>query len=548
MQMNLLHWMRTKRLVVLAVVLVLAMALVSGCGGKAKKEAATKTVSDTLYIGMANAPEFFNPFLNPGIAGKYAIRFMYDTLVSMPEPNQFTPALAESFDSKDNQTFTIKINPKAKWTDGKPVTAHDVAFTLNTIANPKVETSKRTYIKMLEGVDDKGILPEGVKAISGVKVVDDRTLTLKTKTAVDPNYLKSFLGFEVFIAPKHVFEKVEPTAFSTFEASIKPSVTSGPFKFVTYKTNDHVEYAANTDYYRGVPKLKKIFIRIMNGTNLVTELKSGGIQMVAGGGIGILPIKDLDMLKKDSKLVIRTAPALQNQNLDINNSLPEFNVKFRQAVTTAINRKQIVDQLFKGTAQVVPTLFTPASSVYDKNVTPLPYDPGKAKQLLAESGFDTSKEIILSVPIGNILREQSADLIQQDLKAIGLNVKQQKMDFPTLLAKARKGEYQMILIGYGLTVDPDYSSYFVPGGSNNYAHTNDAKLTKMMLDAAAMTSADKRKVAYSEIQKYMKEQQFITCLYSPDYIIGQSKSLKGGTKDFWDGSLSNLHEWSFEAK
>ncbi len=117
-------------------------------------------MSDTLYIGMANAPEFFNPFLNPGIAGKYAIRFMYDTLVGMPEPNKFTPALAESFDSKDSQMFTIKINPKAKWTDGKPVTAHDVAFTLNTIANPKVETSKRTYVKMLEGVDDKGILPK----------------------------------------------------------------------------------------------------------------------------------------------------------------------------------------------------------------------------------------------------------------------------------------------------------------------------------------------------------------------------------------------------
>ncbi len=546
--MKLLHWMRTKRLMVLTVALVLALALVSGCGSKGKKEETAKAVSDTLYIGMANAPEFFNPFLNPGIAGKYAIRFMYDTLVGMPEPNKFTPALAESFDSKDNQNFTIKINPKAKWTDGKPVTANDVAFTLNTIANPKVETSKRSYIKMLVGVNDDGILPEGVKEIAGVKVVDDRTLTLKTKTPVDPNYLKSFLGFEVFIAPKHVFEKADPTAISSFEASIKPSVTSGPFKFVTYKTNDHVEYAANADYYQGVPKLKKIFIRIMNGTNLVTELKSGGIQMVAGGGIGILPIKDLDMLKKDSNLVVRTAPALQNQNLDINNSLPEFNVKFRQAVTTAINRKQIVDQLFKGTAQVVPTLFTPASDFYDASVTPLPYDPAKAKQLLAESGFDTSKEIILSVPIGNVLREQSADLIQQDLKAIGLNVKQQKMDFPTLLGKARKGDYQMILIGYGLTVDPDYSSYFVPGGSNNYAHTDDPKLTQMMLDAAALTSAAQRKTAYSEIQKYMKEQQFITCLYSPDYIIGQSKKLKGGTKDFWDGSLTNLHEWSLDGK
>jgi peptide/nickel transport system substrate-binding protein len=360
--------------------------------------------------------------------------------------------------------------------------------------------------------------------------------------------LKSFLGFEVFIVPKHVFEKIDIAAIPASEAATKPSVTSGPFKFVTYKTNDHVEYAANTEYYQGVPKLKKIFIRVMNGTNLVTELKSGGIQMVTGGGIGILPIKDLDMLKKDEKLVIKTTPSFQGQYLDINNSLPEHNTKFRRAVTMAINRKQIVDQLFKGTAQVVPTIYTPASDFYDASVKNLPYDPEAAKKLLAESGYDTSKEIILSVPIGNVLREQSADLIQQDLKAIGLNVKQQKMDFPTLLAKARKGEYQMILIGYGLTVDPDYSSYFVPGGSNNYAHTNDPKLTKMMLDAAVMTSAAQRKTAYSEIQKYMKEQQFITCLYSPDYIIGQTKSLKGGTKDFWDGSLSNLHEWSFEGK
>lgn len=545
--MGLLNRMRTKRLFVLGVALVLVVALLSGCGGKGGEKAATAG-SDTLYIGMANPPEFFNPFLNPGIAGKWAIRFMYDTLVGMPEPNKFTPALASSFESKDNQNFTIKMNPKAKWTDGKPVTAQDVAFTLNTIANPKVETSKRSYIKMLEGVNDSGILPEGVTAISGVVVVDDQTLTLKTKTPVDPNYLKSFLGFEVFIAPKHIFEKIDPAAIASSDPATKPSVTSGPFKFVTYKTNDHVEYAANTDYYQGMPKLKKIFIRIMNGTNLVTELKSGNIQMVAGGGIGIIPIKDIEMLKKDSKLVVKTVPALQGQYLDVNNSNPEYNTKFRNAVTMAINRQQIVDQLFKGAAQLVPTIYTPASDVYDKNVAQVPYDPAKAKQLLAESGFDVSKEIVLSVPIGNVLREQSADLIQQDLKAIGLNVKQEKVDFPTLLAKSRKGDFQMILIGYGLTVDPDYSSYFVPGGSNNYAHTDDSKLTKMMLDAANMTSAQQRKAAYSEIQQYLKDEQFITALYSPDYIIAQSKNLKGGIKEFWDGSQTNLHEWSLEGK
>jgi len=541
--MSLLNWMRKKKLLVFGVAMVLGVSLLSGCGGK---EVKTKANSDTLYIGMANPPEFFNPLLNPRIAGKFAIRFMYDSLLGMPEPNKFTPALADSFETKDSQNYTIKLNPKAKWTDGKPVTADDVVYTLNLIANPKVETSKNSNIKMLEGLNEQGKLPEGVSKIPGLVAVDAHTVTLKTKTPVDPNYIKNFLGFEVFIAPKHIFEKIDPAAIGSSEAATKPTVTSGPFKFVTYKTNDHIEYTANTDYYQGVPKLKKIFVRIMNGTLLVTELKAGNIQMVAGGGIGIVPIKDIDILKKDSKLSVQTVPSFQGQYLDVNNSIPEFNAKFRNAVTTAINRQQIVDQLYKGTAQLVPTIYTPISPVFDKNLKSLAYDPAKAKALLAESGFDTSKEITLEVPIGNVLREQSASLIQQDLTAIGLKVKQEKVDFPTLLARARKGDYQMILIGYGLPVDPDYSSYFVPGGSNNYAHINDPKLTEMMLAAASMTDANQRKAAYVKIQEYMGEQQFLTTLYAPDWIIAQSKRLHGGIRPFWDGSLVDLHQWSLD--
>jgi peptide/nickel transport system substrate-binding protein len=543
MIMGLLNWMRKRKSLILGVSMLVGVAMLSGCGGN-KGGAGGKT-GDTLYIGMTNAPDSFNPLFNPGIAGQFAIRFMYDTLLGMPEPNKFTPQLAESFESQDNQNFTIKINPKAKWTDGTPVTAADVVYTLNLIANPKVETSKGTYINMLEGVDDKGKLVSG-DAIPGLAAKDEKTVVFKTKAPVDPNYLKSMLGFEVYIVPKHVFEKIDPAAIANSEAATKPTVTSGAYKFVAYVTNDHVEYAANEDYYKGAPKLKKLFIRVMNGTNLVTELKSGNVQLAAGGGIGVIPVKDLDVLKKDSKLIVKTAPSFAGQYLEVNNSNPMFNVKFRRAVTMAINRKQLVDQLYKGTAQVVPTVYTMASPVYDKSVEPLPYDPAKAKEELAASGFDTSKELTLQVPLGNVLREQSADLIQQDLKAIGLNVKQQKLDFPTVLGNAKKGDYELLLLGYGLTADPDYSSYFIPGGSSNFAHTDDPTLTDMMLKAAAMTSADQRKTAYVEIQKYMRDNQFVTSLYETDYIMAQSKNLKGGIKDFWEGSLDDINEWHFE--
>ena len=540
--MGLMSWIHSKKKLVLGLAMVLGVAVLAGCGGSGGGSSKSK---DTLTIGMTNAPAEFNPLFNPDIAAQFTIRFMYDTLVGMPEPNKFTPQLADSFESQDNQNFVVKLNQKAKWTDGQPITADDVVFTLNTIANPKVNTTKGSYISMLEGVNNVGKL-EGSETISGVQKQDDHTVLLKTKRPVDPNYIKSMLGFEVYIIPKHVFEKIAPEDIQNSDAVTKPTVSSGAFKFVDYKTKDHVELASNDEYYKGKPQLKKIFIRIMNGTNLVTELKSGNVQLAASGGIGVVPVKDLDVLKKEKSLTVDTFPSLNTQYLEVNNSNPAFNVHFRRAVTMAINRQQIIDDLYKGAATLVPTVYTKVSPVYDESVKPLPYDVNQAKQELAQSGFDTSKEITLQVPIGNTLREQSADLIQQNLQAIGLKVKQQKLDFPTILANAKKGDYEMMLLGYALNVDPDYSQYFLPGGGSNFPQTNDAKLTEMMTKAALMANPDERKKAYSEIQTYMRDNQFVTSLYEQDQINVQSTNLKGGIKKFWEGSLDDLYQWHFE--
>lgn len=541
--MGLLRWIHKRKNLVLAVSLALGVTMLSGCGGSGGSSGGKEKTS--LTIGMTNAPAGFNPLYNPGIAEQFTLRFMYDTLLGMPEPFKFTPQLATSFESEDNQNFTIKLNEKAKWSDGTPITADDVVFTINLIANPKVESSRCAYISMLDGVNDSGKL-EGGDKIPGLEAKDAHTVVLRTKRPVDPNYIKCMLGFEVYIVPKHVFEKIDPADIGTSEAVTKPSVTSGTYKFVEYKTNDHVEFAANEEYYKGNPKLKKVFLKIMNGTNLVTELKSGNVQLAAAGGIGVIPIKDLDVLKKESKLEVKTTPAMNGQYLQINNSNPEFNVKFRRAVTMAINRQRLCDDLYKGAAEIVPTVYTIPSPVYDKSVTPLPYDLEKAKAELAESGFDTSKELELQVPIGNVLREQSADLIQQDLQALGLKIKQQKYDFPTILSNAKKGEYQLLLLGYALKADPDYRQYFVPGGGSNFSQANDATLTQMMTEAALMSDSEARKKAYAEIQTYLRDNQLVVSLYETDQITAQSKNLKGGIKDFWDGSLDDLYDWHFE--
>lgn len=540
--MSILQRLKSKKVLLLGVSLLLGAVLVGGCGGN--KSGGGK--SNALTMGLTNAPDSLNPLFTPGTSADWTLKILYDSLLVEPEANKFEPGLAESFTTTDNQNYTIKLNPKAKWSDGTPVTADDVVFTLNTIANPKVETTKISRILFLEGINEKGKLPEGMTAIPNLKAVDAQTVTFKTKNPIDPVLVKSFIGFEIVIIPKHAFEKVAPEAISTSELVTKPTVTSGPYKFVQYKTNDYLELAANENYYKGKPKIEKLYLRIMNGTNLVTELQAGGVQIAASGGIGVVPIQDVDVLKKNDKLAVAAYPGFQIQYLVPNNT--KFNADFRKAISMAINKDRLVKDLYKGNAEVVASIFSSASPYLDKNVKAIGYNPDQAKALLAASGYDTSQPIELSVPIGNVLREQSADLIQQDLTAIGLKVNIQKYDFPTLLAKARAGDLQLFLIGYGYTIDPDNSSYFIPGGSNNNSFTNDPKLTALFAEAASLVSQEDRRAVYNEIQAYITDQQFVTPLYSPYYITVQNKQLTGGIKGFWEGSLYNIYDWSLSGK
>ena len=267
--------------------------------------------------------------------------------------------------------------------------------------------------------------------------------------------------------------------------------------------------------------------------------------MIAGLGIGKVPIRELDNLKKDSKLEVKMYPATGTQFLMANNDVYK-NVHFRRGLAYAINREQIRDQLLKGYAELTPTVYTMGNVAYDKSLGNYPFDTAKAKEEFAQSGEDLSKEITLMVPLGNTVREQSADIIQQNLNAAGLNVKLSKMDFPTLIGHARKGDFQMLLIGLAQPPDPDYSMYFAPGSLSNYSHTSDEKLTAMLMDGIEQTDSKKRIAIYTGIQKYLKENQFQCALYNEQNQSIQSKDLVGGVKPFWDGTLDDIQNWYFK--
>lgn len=502
-------------------------------------------VKNQLTIGITNPPLMFNPIDSDGSGSSgavFAYRYFFDSLVKTVGPLDYQMMLAESFETDDNQTFRVALHPDANWTDGKPVTAEDVAFTLNLIANPKTITTQRTSIKALGGLDAKGRLPEGEQSLSSVKVIDEKHLEFTTAKPVDANLIYERFS-EILIVPKHILGTVDPAQLNQSPFWRNPNVTSGAYKFVKYENKSYVELVANEDYYRGAPKISKVFIKIMPAANIVAQLQSGELDMNAAQGTGNIPAAEWVTVKSFANLSTKEAQTRRYNSIEIN--MERFADKeVRQAFAYAIDRSMIVDQLMPNAGELQDGPYSNSHPYHDKNIKNYSYDPEKAKELLKNTGFDMKKTIELIVPTGDRTREMAGNIIQQNLQAIGLNVKQVNYDFPTTVSYLVKGEFDLVLSSASSLMDPD-------GPANVYSSTgalNDMRFYNERVDelfAQGMNEIDaaKRLAIYTELQNLIQEEVPVVTVYSEFNLMALAKDVdgKGGVID---GMHYDVNMWS----
>jgi len=518
-----------------------SLLMLSACSGDSTKTTGNasggkSTGQKTMFLGMVNPPINFNPVNAPDVASTFVDHFIFEPFLEMPEAQKFDPKLAESFETTDNQTYTIKLNKNAKWSDGQPVTADDVLFTMNLVANPKVETTIGSYIAMLDGLDATGKLPEGVTSIPSVKVVDANTIEFKTKSPVDPNMIKEQLGTKFMTLPKHVLEKINPADLAKDPFFLKPTVTDGPFNFVVYNKDQDVQLAANKDYYLGKPKVDNMYIKIMQAPNIAAQLQTGELDMNVGIGIGKIPPEDFDRVKKLDNVRTKVEPTIGFQTMMFNTTKVK-DPKVRQAFAYALNRSKIVDKLLKGYGEVVDGPYTSINPYLDKSTNIVKYDTDTAKQMLKDAGWDFNKTLNLVVPIGNKVREQSADLITQDLQAAGVKVKVSTFDFPTIMQKGKAGDFDLLLMGFTFTFDPDMANLYSKTGSYNFMRYNNPESDKLLAQGKAEADPAKRKEIYSQLQKIWEQDMPIITLYSDSDFDAISKKVTNG-----EPRISGFHD------
>jgi peptide/nickel transport system substrate-binding protein len=498
-----------------------------------------------IFIGQVNPPISFNPINSGDIASQYDQAPIFDSLLDMVEPLKFLPKLADIFELKDSKTILIKINPKAAWTDGIPVTADDVAFTINLVANPKTETSVGNYIAPFDGLSDSGKLPEGQSSLSAIKIVDKKTLEIKLTKASDLNMIKEQFGVKLLILPKHVLKDVDPAKLSQDPFFQAPKVTSGAFKFVQYAKNQYVEYAKNEAYYRGAPKIDKLFIKIVPGANLAGQLQTGDIHFNTGNGIGLIPSSDYETVKKLPNVVIKEEANTGIQMVLFNQkTIPD--PKVRQAIAYALDRKTLIDKLLKGAAESVDGPYTSINPYLNKKMALYTYDPEKAKKLLAEAGWKSSAVLELVVPIGNKDREQSANIIAQNLADVGIKTNLTKYDFPTIMAKGKKHEFDLLLIGNNFLIDPDgVGMMYSDLGALNFADYHNAEAEKLFQSGKDEQNPAKRKVIYDKVQEIWERDLPSLTLYSYHELMAYSKKLVVAEPRFF-GTFYNVQDWDIK--
>ncbi|MFC4812954.1 peptide-binding protein [Paenibacillus sp. GCM10023250] len=483
----------------------------SGTNAAETPSADTPVDGGTLTVGTFSDINSVNPLYIADTASGDLATFLNANLYDVDRSNNLVVepwSLAAELPtiSADGLTYTIKLKPEAKWSDGQPVTADDVKFTYDTIKNPEAGAPG---ISMVDKVDT-------------ITKIDDHTVEFKLKAVYAP-FLYALSGS---VAPYHILKDVplaelEKNPYGTDPAK---TITNGPWVWTKWEQSQYSTVEANPNYWASVkPHIKTVTLKIYADQNTQTQaLLKGDVDLVSS-----VPLTIVDTVKAKDNLTIVSEPGPSYEFIQFNFKADNFPDKYvlfqsqktRQAIATAVNRQGMVDNILKGTGTLLNAPFLPTSWAFDANsAVNYAYDTEKAKTMLAEDGWKPGKDGILEKDghrfsfelqynAGNARREQVAAVVQQNLKDVGIEVVPKAIEFSAWIDQnVNPGKYEALLLGWSLSnPDPDgesifSSKYFPPAGQNSGWYKN-TKLDELWVKGYSTVDQNERKAAYAEVAK-----------------------------------------------
>jgi peptide/nickel transport system substrate-binding protein len=488
--------------------------------------------------GLVGTPKYINPLLlQTNDSDRDLSELVYSGLMKFNGQGNVDLDLAKSYDvSDDGLTYTFHLKDNLKWQDGQPLTADDIIFTILTAQN--TDYSSPQIINWL-----------GVT----ISKLDNQTVTFKLKN----KYAQFINNLTIGILPQHVWENVKPSAFGLSEFNIKP-LGSGPYKFSRVRRDSlgnisSLELVTNDKYYAGKPYISKITFRFYESEDtLISAYNSSQVD-----NLGFISSQNLNSIRFAGQLQVKRLELPRYFAVFFNQSKNTFlaDKNIRSALSYGTDKKAILHQILADKGTVVDSPMLPGIIDIPDDVTKYAFDPERAKKILDDGGWKYSEtdkvrekaaptpkgknavagqptklEIELTTPNSPELSAVAAKL-QEQWGAIGVNVHVRSLD-PSELTQARKNrDYQSLLFGEVLGLDPDPFSFWHSSQKKdpglNLAMYDNKDADKLLEDARQTLDDSARMSKYDDFQKLVTKDIPAIFIYSPDYIYPQTARIKG---------------------
>ena len=446
---------------------------------------------------------------------------IYNGLVKYDKDLKIVGDLAESWElSADGLVITFHLRKGVRWHDGRPFTSADVLYTYRITVDPRTPTAYAgDFLK-----------------VKKAETPDDYTF----RVTYDRPFAPSLSSWSVGVLPRHLLAGKEIT---TSPLGRKP-VGTGPYKFKEWTGGQKIVLVSNPDYFEGRPYIDGYIMRfIPDNATMFLELRAGGIDQM-----GLTPLQynrqtENKLFQREYRKYRYLSSSYTYLGYNLKN--PLFADKhIRQAIAHAVNRQEIIEGVLMGLGRIATGPFKPGTWVYNPNVPDYPYDPARARALLAAAGWTDSNgdgildkggrsfEFEIITNQGNDVRAKTAEIIQRRLAEIGIRAKIRIIEWAAFVNDfINKRNFDATILGWTIPLDPDiydvWHSTKTGPEELNFISYNNAEVDSLIEKGRGTFDLAVRKRCYDRIQEILADEQPYLFLYVPDTLPIISARFRG---------------------
>ena len=456
-----------------------------------------------IVVGMGADVVTLDPAGQQDTTSGVLIHHVYSTLMDIDEEGNLVPDLAESYEMKSDTEYTFKLREDACFSDGTPVTAKDVKFTFDRAKDMPKTKSNTSKIAEVIADDDYHVTFKLTQPYAAFKTIATQTnLSIVSEAAV--------------------------TAAGDAYGDVDNVLGSGEFTVTEWVPNDHYTLTKNEKYWGEEPIATSITVRVIpEGSARTIALEAGEVDLVWN-----VDPTDCANVEANSDVALLSQPSSSIEYLGMNTTKEKFSdERVRQAINYALDKQTFVDTIVEGRGTVANSYINSTIPGWSEEEEAYPYDPEKAKELLAEAGYPNGFECNLYV--NGDVRTRSAQIVQAQLAEVGITVDISTYEWGAFHDSLNAGDHEMFILGWSNTsFDPDGSTYQLfysenHGATGNRAFLTDEKVDELIIAAQKESDDTKRMGLYKELQDRLHEISPWCPLYYKYDNVGVRADLKG---------------------